>query len=82
MLVITATTADALLESSHSRTASLLLEKCNQISLELTTCRRQETKDIISIIEELRIESGRLSKPATANRQLDRLAPIDVSSVG
>ena len=36
VLVITATTADALLESSHSTTASLLLEKCAQVSLELT----------------------------------------------
>jgi hypothetical protein len=37
MLVISATTADARLESSHSKTASLLLEKCAQVSLELTT---------------------------------------------
>jgi hypothetical protein len=37
MLVISATTADARLESSHSKTASLLLEKCAQLSLELTT---------------------------------------------
>jgi hypothetical protein len=36
MLVISATTADARLESSHSKTASLLLEKCAQVSLELT----------------------------------------------
>ena len=36
VLVITATTADALVESSHSKTASLLLEKCAQVSLELT----------------------------------------------
>jgi hypothetical protein len=36
MLVITATMADARLESSHSKTASLLLEKCAQVSLELT----------------------------------------------
>jgi len=37
MLVITATMADARLESSHSKTASLLLlQKCAQVSLELT----------------------------------------------
>ncbi len=36
LLVITASRADALLRSSHSEAASLLLEKCDQVSLELT----------------------------------------------
>ncbi len=35
VLLITATTADALLKSSHSNTASLLLQRCVQVSLEI-----------------------------------------------
>jgi hypothetical protein len=35
---MSATTADALEEPSHSKPAALLLEKCAQVSLELTIC--------------------------------------------
>jgi hypothetical protein len=35
MRVTIAATADALEETSHSKTAALLLEKCAQVSLEL-----------------------------------------------
>jgi hypothetical protein len=48
---ITAATADALEESSHAKTVSLLLEKCDQGSLELTLVRPAQLLASLFLLE-------------------------------